>query len=1330
MPFILDSSEIKVIDGDKNFTIETVKSNVIVNQDTVINEPVVPILQLETTVSSETIDETYKYMAFTHSGGSEDQTEYSVKFNIETECDILIVGGGGGGGCDRSGGGGSGACIVYPSFTMNGEYKIKVGKGGLRQSSTSSRGYNGNDSVISDSSIVYFNAKGGGGGASLSSSTAGDGGSGGGRTSQFTGLGGNTLDTNIVNTTQTSPTITSTYAVYGNIGGRNTASWTGNPNVLDGGGGGGIGEGGSISGSLVPVDSQYTTNYAGKGGDGLYQSTINNITYNFKNHFGAGVLESDGYYYIGGGGGGGDSGGGTTLNNGGYGGGGDGGDGGGNNGVDALENTGGGGGGGAEGVGDGGAGGSGIVIIRYKVADATMEPQTLTHYTPERMYPPIHNFTSYSHLISGESYGNGVYEVSVSTNSGGQEGFQSFNDISNDIGWSGAGNEYSSTGMYIQSNYIVPGYLGDWIKIKLPRPIKLTRYGFKQRAGSYEVRAPGTYKIYGSNDGTNWDVLVHKRSKISYTQQISESNDYFEENINVNNQYQYFALVVNELMGSVILVNFHLWYIYGKEFISEEPEYKLLTFEYQGPSYPVIDPDAVNLVAWYKFDDAQNLGKDELNQRNLVNTNAESLSGVIGDSSYFADGDYLHISNFNFNLDNTITTSGLSISLWFKLDSTSDYYGHLFMWGNHGNTEKFSLMRYNLERKLVFQLGTTMQTAFDISAYNTWINLIITIDTSRLLKVYENTVLIHQFTLTQSQYSGLTTSSPFTLGRAYNISSHDLKGNLDDFRIYDKALSATEISDLYNQYSQTSYTVNFPEETECDILIVGGGGAGADSSWVGGGGAGGLIYYKKSLTGSYKIKVGKGGGPQENPVLDDSATTATNNIIKNGSDSEILDSLDNVLFKAVGGSMGLRDANKDGLANDSTFDGGSSGGSGYPGADLNKYKIGNLSSNNVVDGTTVLILSAGGESNNNDMYDNTSFGTDANGNQYGMFGSRGGASLISQRAGGGGGAGSVGENGETGNDGVGSGGAGKDMSLIFGSNAGDDGWFAGGGGGGGKSATVISGLGGKGGGGDGNWNALAESGLSGTGGGGGASDGGIGGNGGSGIVIIRYKTQYQATTHGAQWTYHSANPNTHHYGNVGIGTVASATQKLLVNGDMNVKGNYKQNDNTIGNWYKAGTSIYRASGNVGIGNTAPQYSLHVHGGVYAGQGGTTGNGTTVWTSTSDSRMKDNIFKASYKECYDIFKKIELYRYNFKPGHVNSNDRNQLGFIAQEVQQQIPNSVEPRSIRLSSGVYIHDILTLNVTQINYILYGTFKYLIAELDIIKKHLESQEEAGQTE
>ena len=354
------------------------------------------------TIQPEVIDTDYKYLAFPHSGGSETQTPYSVNFPEDTECDILIVGGGGGGGSGRAGGAGAGACIVYINYMMNGQYIIKVGKGGAGSVLTTSESGNGIDSEITnfDGNTVYFRAKGGGGGTSIGlPREPQDGGCGGGARSQTVQNGGIAVNTNIVNTILTGPNITATYAVYGNMGGRNTTSYSGTQATMDGAGGGGIGQGGTTTGPLEPVDNQYIANNPGKGGDGLYQSTINGINYNFKNYFGVSGIQdgNTNNYYIGGGGGGGDNSTGTG-GNGGKGGGGSGGNGTSTtagNPVTGAQNTGSGGGGGA---GDGstankngGNGGSGIVIIRYKLTTGSIfngKTPGILKYLPTTTNPP------------------------------------------------------------------------------------------------------------------------------------------------------------------------------------------------------------------------------------------------------------------------------------------------------------------------------------------------------------------------------------------------------------------------------------------------------------------------------------------------------------------------------------------------------------------------------------------------------------------------------------------------------------------------------------------------------------------------------------------------------------------------------------------------------------------------------------------------------------------------------------------------------------------------------------------------------------------------------
>ncbi|SVD68618.1 uncharacterized protein METZ01_LOCUS421472, partial [marine metagenome] len=225
----------------------------------------------------------FKYDSANDNGQS--QTEYTIDFPSNVVSDVLVVGGGGGGGQDRAGGGGSGATIMYKNYKMNGDYTIGVGKFGINKQ-------NGIDSFIQKSNSDLFRAKGGGHGSFAAGTAGTDGGSGGGTPSQSGFIGGAALATNVVPISDTEtgmfgPSETEDYVIYGNQGGNSTNTlWVGNLDILDGGGGGGIGDGGSISGDLYPVDSQYTTNNPGRGGNGRYDAVINGVSYNFKDYFG------------------------------------------------------------------------------------------------------------------------------------------------------------------------------------------------------------------------------------------------------------------------------------------------------------------------------------------------------------------------------------------------------------------------------------------------------------------------------------------------------------------------------------------------------------------------------------------------------------------------------------------------------------------------------------------------------------------------------------------------------------------------------------------------------------------------------------------------------------------------------------------------------------------------------------------------------------------------------------------------------------------------------------------------------------------------------------
>jgi hypothetical protein len=233
-------------------------------------------------------------------------------------------------------------------------------------------------------------------------------------------------------------------------------------------------------------------------------------------------------------------------------------------------------------------------------------------------------------------------------------------------------------------------------------------------------------------------------------------------------------------------------------------------------------------------------------------------------------------------------------------------------------------------------------------------------------------------------------------------------------------------------------------------------------------------------------------------------------------------------------------------------------------------------------------------------------------------------------------------------------------------------YYAGGGGGGSGSDFNTAGSGGLGGGGNGAiWANTGGNASANTGGGGGGGsaypgDGRTGGNGGSGIVIIRYriaKIGYQG--------YNIGNYN-------GDFKIVSSTYSTT------------SQDIDFMRITRDGASIYNPTG------------------------------SPLWSTVSDRRIKENIEKASYDKCYESINKLELYRFSYIKELNNINkDLNQLGYIAQEVKDIYPKAVSTQEF-YNENLSISDMLSIDITQINYSLYGAVKKLIEMYNDIEKQI----------
>jgi hypothetical protein len=146
-----------------------------------------------------------------------------------------------------------------------------------------------------------------------------------------------------------------------------------------------------------------------------------------------------------------------------------------------------------------------------------------------------------------------VYNIVVSSSYINDHGLGAFALIDNNINtfWKSTFNQYFYPPTYNGPRFLGPPrnpsdnqHRGEWFYIKLPKQISLVQYSLGHTQGR---GIPALWRIYGSNDGTNWTEIRQASPNIPVNANNFFNNIYTFELESPSLPYQYFGCVITIL---------------------------------------------------------------------------------------------------------------------------------------------------------------------------------------------------------------------------------------------------------------------------------------------------------------------------------------------------------------------------------------------------------------------------------------------------------------------------------------------------------------------------------------------------------------------------------------------------------------------------------------------------------------------------------------------------------------------------------------------------------------------------------------------------------------
>ena len=381
--------------------------------------------------------------------------------------------------------------------------------------------------------------------------------------------------------------------------------------------------------------------------------------------------------------------------------------------------------------------------------------------------------------------------------------FEAFNYVENLNGdrwisaninnYSGGSGAYNGTARLAST---IP--LGEFVKIEMPHKILMTHVYI---SGQALARSPTDFKIYGSNDDTNWDELISKTGfTVELATQVVNNATKLIDADTSTTYYKYFAIVITRTHGpNTDYTELNEIRYYGTPFTANVPTGTDVVL-HTTPNVPKLDFSNV----YYDGQDYTSMPATVADKSGNGVTGTPS-GGVGFDTTYKA---------FTFDgVDDQITATLTnpagawvhSASMWFKVNSLSATNTLFSMNTALGaNKTPHLVIHSNGRLSYGFSSNDVYFGGLDTIVPNKWYHLSVTYSggsdiSSR--KVFLNSVELGFFAqgATVGTISALDAyaNSTLKIGVYADGTTNLFNGSIANFRLYNQALSADEIWELY-----------------------------------------------------------------------------------------------------------------------------------------------------------------------------------------------------------------------------------------------------------------------------------------------------------------------------------------------------------------------------------------------------------------------------------------------------------------------------------------------------------------------------------------------------